>query len=58
MDVVVPLLSNLAPGTSRVIATVILGRQDGWKSLGSGEGREVTVLDAHLRGAIRYHGIR
>lgn len=39
-------------------ARIDLGRRDGWKSLGSGEGRELSVWNAALRGAVRRHGIR
>jgi hypothetical protein len=54
----VPLLKAYLPETSKLIALVELGRQDAWKSLGGGEGREVSVLAAHIQGAIVYHGIR
>ncbi|KAF8349761.1 putative adipose-regulatory protein-domain-containing protein [Amanita rubescens] len=54
----VPLLKAYLPGTSKLIALVELGRQDAWKSLGGGEGREVSILAAHIQGAIVYHGIR
>ena len=54
----VPLLSSYIPGTSNVNARIDLGRRDGWKHLGNGEGRELSVLNAALKGAIRLHGIR
>ncbi|KIL71791.1 hypothetical protein M378DRAFT_155399 [Amanita muscaria Koide BX008] len=52
------LLKAYLPGTSKLIATLELGRRDSWTSLGKGEGREVSVLSAHIRGAIVHHGIR
>ncbi|KAN0100500.1 hypothetical protein V8E55_000484 [Tylopilus felleus] len=58
IDLDVPLLSSYVPGTSKINARIDLGRRDGWKSLGSGEGRELSVWNAALRGAVRRHGIR
>ncbi|KAI0304997.1 putative adipose-regulatory protein-domain-containing protein [Russula brevipes] len=54
----IPLLSRYESGVSRVIARVELGRQDGWKSIGSGEGRELSVLTAFIKGRVRPQGIR
>ena len=58
MDLVIPLITSFTPGTSRVMAKVELGRRDGWKSLGEGHGRELSVLTATLRGNIRTEGLR
>ncbi|KAH7928494.1 hypothetical protein BV22DRAFT_1192743 [Leucogyrophana mollusca] len=58
VDLDVPLLVSYAAGVSRVIARVELGRRDGWRGLGNGEGRELSVLSASLRGAVKRHGIR
>ncbi|KAH0838192.1 putative adipose-regulatory protein-domain-containing protein [Lanmaoa asiatica] len=58
IDLDVPLLSSYLPGTPKMNARIDLGRRDGWKSLGNGEGRELSVWNAALRGAIRRHGIR
>ncbi|KAF8634480.1 hypothetical protein AX15_000920 [Amanita polypyramis BW_CC] len=54
----VPLLQEFLPETSKIMATVELGRRDSWAGLGRGEGREVSVLTAHIRGSIVHHGIR
>ncbi|KAF8481072.1 putative adipose-regulatory protein-domain-containing protein [Russula ochroleuca] len=54
----VPLLSRYVSGASRVVARVELGRQDGWKSIGSGEGKELSVLTAFIRGTVRPQGVR
>jgi len=54
----VPLLTSYAADTTQVVANVALGRVDGWRSLGSGEGREISVLSASLKGVIKHHGIR
>ncbi|KAG1749847.1 putative adipose-regulatory protein-domain-containing protein [Suillus paluster] len=51
-------LESHASGASRVIARVELGRRDGWRVLGNGEGRELSVLSASLRGIVKRHGIR
>lgn len=53
-----PLLSSFAPGTSRVVAKLELGRKDGWKSLGEGHGRELSVLTASLHGVVKLEGLR
>ena len=58
IDLDVPLLSSYVPGTSNMIARIDLGRRDGWKSLGNGEGRELSVWNAALKGAVRLQGIR
>ena len=58
VDLELPLLSSYVPGSSKMNARIDLGRRDGWKSLGSGEGRELSVWNAALRGAVRRHGIR
>jgi hypothetical protein len=58
VDIIVPLLSSFAPGTPHVLAKLEIGRQDGWKSLGAGHGRELSVLTASLRGNIKREGLR
>lgn len=58
IDLDVPLLASYVPGTSKMNARIDLGRRDGWKSLGNGEGRELSVWNAALRGTVRRHGIR
>jgi len=51
-------LESHVPGASRIIARVELGRRDGWRALGNGEGRELSVLSASLRGTVKRYGIR
>jgi hypothetical protein len=58
MGITISLLSSFAPGASRVVAKVELGRRDEWKSLGEGHGRELSVLSATLRGVIKLQGLR
>lgn len=58
VDITVPLFASFAPGTSRVFAKLELGRRDGWKTLGEGHGRELSVLSASLRGVIKREGVR
>ncbi|RDB29107.1 hypothetical protein Hypma_015681 [Hypsizygus marmoreus] len=53
-----PMVPSFVPGTSKIVAYVEVGRRDGWKSLGTGEGREISVVSASIRGSIVHHGIR
>lgn len=57
-EITIPLLTDYTIGSSRVLARIELGRKDHWKSLGTGEGREVSVLSITLEGVLKYHGIR
>jgi len=41
-----------------MVAYVEVGRRDGWKSLGSGQGKEISVIAASVRGTVVHHGIR
>jgi len=54
----IPLLTRYVAGVSRVSARVELGRQDGWRTIGSGEGKELSVLTALIEGRLRPRGIR
>jgi hypothetical protein len=54
----IPLLSRYVSGVSRVVARVELGRQDGWKSIGAGQGKELSVLTAFIKGGVRPQGVR
>ncbi|KAF8530977.1 putative adipose-regulatory protein-domain-containing protein [Gautieria morchelliformis] len=54
----IPLLSQFILGTSVVNARLELGRSDGWKGIGDGQGRELSVLEATLKGTVRPKGIR
>ncbi|KIP11421.1 hypothetical protein PHLGIDRAFT_474304 [Phlebiopsis gigantea 11061_1 CR5-6] len=58
VEIAIPLLSNIETGTSSAIAHVELGRQDHWRTLGTGEGRELSVSSALLRGMVVHKGIR
>ncbi|KAJ7169738.1 putative adipose-regulatory protein-domain-containing protein [Mycena filopes] len=58
INVQVPLLAAYAAGVSNVVASVQVGRQDNWKSLGNEQGRELSVISASLRGVVVHHGIR
>ncbi|KAG8753120.1 hypothetical protein FRC14_006412 [Serendipita sp. 396] len=59
VDVTISILPDWIPGTSSpLFATLEVGRRDSWKSLGSGEGREVTILEAFVRGSVQLHGTR
>ena len=54
----IALLSQFIFGTSIVNARLELGRSDGWKGIGNGQGRELNVLEATLKGTVRPRGIR
>jgi len=54
----IPLLYEFTTGTSDVNVRLEIGRSDGWRSVGAGQGQELTVLEAILKGAIRPTGIR
>jgi len=54
----VALMDSFATGTNLVIAKIDLGRRDGWKEIGRGEGRELSVYSATLRGSLRHRGVR
>ena len=54
----VALLTSYTPAVSDMLAYIQLGRQDRWKSLGRGEGREVSVLAASLAGVVKHQGVR
>ncbi|KIJ23591.1 hypothetical protein M422DRAFT_195758 [Sphaerobolus stellatus SS14] len=58
LNVDVPLLSQFMAGTTNVQIRLEIGRADGWKSVGSGQARELTVLEATVKGIIRPTGIR
>lgn len=58
IDLHVPMLTSFIPGTSKVIASVEIGRRDGWTSIGNGQGRELSVSYAFVRGTAIPHGIR
>lgn len=54
----IPLLHNVELGVSSAIAYVELGRKDQWRAIGSGEGRELSVASALLRGVVVHKGLR
>ncbi|KAJ2932751.1 hypothetical protein H1R20_g4340, partial [Candolleomyces eurysporus] len=58
IDIDVPLLKSFVAGTSSLLADIQLGRRDNWKNLGTGEGRELSVISASLQGIAVPHGVR
>lgn len=54
----IPMLDSFVPGSSRLMVDVTIGRQDVWKSIGSGEGRELSVVSASLKGILAHKGPR
>jgi len=54
----VPLLDYFVFTSSNLAATVQIGRADSWSAIGAGQGREVNILFASLKGLVIPHGIR
>ncbi|KAF8973868.1 hypothetical protein BDZ97DRAFT_1900628 [Flammula alnicola] len=54
----VPLLESFIAGKSNLAAAIEVGRRDGWTTLGAGQGREVSIVSASLRGLAVPHGTR
>ncbi|KAH8120211.1 hypothetical protein DFH11DRAFT_1558906 [Phellopilus nigrolimitatus] len=54
----VPLASSVVTGAARIKVRVEIGRKDGWRTLGTGEGRELSVFAATLHGEVRPQGLR
>ncbi|KAF9076132.1 putative adipose-regulatory protein-domain-containing protein [Rhodocollybia butyracea] len=54
----IPMLDSFVTGTSQVVADVMIGRQDVWKNIGNGEGRELSVFSASLKGILVHKGFR
>ncbi|EKM61145.1 uncharacterized protein PHACADRAFT_134396 [Phanerochaete carnosa HHB-10118-sp] len=48
----IPMLDNVEFGTVSAFARVEIGRRDHWKTIRSGEGRELSVSSAMLRGVV------
>ncbi|KAL1707389.1 hypothetical protein EV121DRAFT_256036 [Schizophyllum commune] len=57
-EISVPLLAAFTPGLTDLIASVTIGRKDNWRSIGAGEGRELSVLSATLQGTVVHQGVR
>ncbi|KAF5355812.1 hypothetical protein D9756_004089 [Leucocoprinus leucothites] len=58
IDLDIALFTSFIAKTPNVLAYVEVGRRDGWKSIGDGRGREVSVLSATLCGKEIPRGIR
>ncbi|KAF8807728.1 hypothetical protein BYT27DRAFT_7139033 [Phlegmacium glaucopus] len=54
----VPMLESFEADSSKLFASVEIGRRDGWTLLHAGQGRELSVISASLRGLAVPHGIR
>lgn len=52
------MAESLVTGAKELQARVELGRSDGWKSLGTGQGREISIRSARIEGIVRPEGIR
>lgn len=57
-EITIPFLLNFEAGAGNVVAHVEIGRKDQWKALGTGEGRELSVFTAFLRGVVIHKGLR
>lgn len=56
--IIIPMLESFEADSSSLSARVEIGRRDDWKLLGTGQGRELSVISASLRGLAVPHGIR
>ncbi|KAF8167755.1 hypothetical protein B0H34DRAFT_792449 [Crassisporium funariophilum] len=54
----IPLLESFSASAPSLAASVEIGRRDGWTTLGTGQGRELSVASATLRGLVVPHGTR
>lgn len=52
------MLESFEADSPSLFASVEIGRHDGWALLGDGQGRELSVISATLRGVAVPHGIR
>lgn len=59
-SMVIPLIQGFTASAylSSLRAHIEVGRNDGWKSIGSGQGRELVIVEAFARGIPRLTGIR
>lgn len=55
--VIVPLYDAFVPSHSTIRAKLEVGRPDGWRALGEGEGRELAVAETYIRGTVRANGL-
>ncbi|KAJ4485970.1 putative adipose-regulatory protein-domain-containing protein [Lentinula aciculospora] len=54
----IPMLDSFVPRTKEAVVDVKIGRQDAWKDIGNGEGRELSVYSASLKGILAHKGVR
>ncbi|TCD62778.1 hypothetical protein EIP91_006422 [Steccherinum ochraceum] len=54
----IPLLSSFESGQSNARAYIEFGRSDQWRSLGKGEGKELSVSSVQIRGVVVHKGFR
>ncbi|KAG8889054.1 hypothetical protein FRB98_005951 [Tulasnella sp. 332] len=55
--VIIPLLDAFTLSHSTIRAKLEVGRPDSWRALGEGEGRELAVAEAYIRGSVRASGL-
>jgi len=58
LEMNLPLVTKLVTGREDIFVHIELGRNDGWRSLGFGEGRELSVYSAFLHGDVHPQGLR
>lgn len=58
IDLALPMLSNVELGKSGSSAQIEIGRRDQWRTVKTGEGRELSVSSAMLRGVVVHQGLR
>ena len=57
-EISISMLNRLEVGSTSAAAYVEIGRRDHWKTIRTGEGREVSVASAMLRGVVVHKGLR
>ncbi|KAG9035795.1 hypothetical protein FS837_001820 [Tulasnella sp. UAMH 9824] len=55
--VTIPVFDSLVPSHSTVRARIEVGRQDGWTNVGKGEGKELAVAQAFIKGNVKLRGL-
>ncbi|KAG8909108.1 hypothetical protein FRC01_007128, partial [Tulasnella sp. 417] len=55
--ITIPIFDSLVPSYDTVRAKIEVGRQDGWTTVGKGEGTEFAVAQAFIKGNVKLQGL-